>query len=127
MASIEKRISKDGKTSYRVKIRIKGFPDQTATFTKLSIAKDWIARTETKIKEGKYISEIQARKYTVSEIIERYKKTVLIHKKSIQQDWNSQLNWWNDKIGQYTLADVTPALISQMRDILTQEPNSNSK
>lgn len=127
MASIEKRISKDGKTSYRVKIRIKGFPDQTATFTKLSIAKDWIARTETKIKEGKYISEIQARKYTVSEIIERYKKTVLIHKKSIQQDWNSQLNWWNDKIGQYTLADVTPALISQMRDILTQEPNSNGK
>ena len=127
MATIEKRISKDGKTSFRVKIRIKGFPDQTATFTKLTMAKDWVARTETKIKDGKYLSEIQARKYTVSEIIDRYKKTVLVHKKSIQQDWTSQLNWWDNKIGQYTLADVTPALISQMRDILTQEPNTKGK
>lgn len=127
MATIEKRTSSEGKVSYRVKIRIKGFPDQTATFTKLSMAKDWIARTETKIKDGKYFSEIQARKYTVSEIIERYKKTVLIHKKSIQSDWTSQLNWWNEKIGKYTLADVSPALISQMRDILTQEPGVKGK
>jgi hypothetical protein len=75
MATIEKRTSRDGKITYRAKIRIKGFPDQTATFTKLSLAKDWVARTETKIKDGKYLSEIQARKHTVSEIIERYKNT----------------------------------------------------
>lgn len=117
MATIEKRTSSEGKISYRVKIRIKGFPDQTATFTKLSLAKDWVARTETKIKDGKYLSEIQARKYTVSEIIDRYKKTVLIHKKSIQQDWTSQLNWWDNKIGQYTLSAANsprPSPVSQI-------------
>lgn len=127
MASIEKRTAKDGTISYRVKIRIKGFPAQTATFTKLSLAKDWVARTETKIKDGKYLSEIQARKHFVWEIIERYKNTVLIHKKAIVKDWTSQLNWWNDRIGQYALADVTPALISQMRDILSQENGAKGK
>lgn len=127
MANIEKRISSDGKTSYRVKIRIKGYPVQTATFDKLTLAKDWVARTETKIKDGKYFSEIQARKHFVWEMIDRYKQTVLIHKKRIRQDWNSQLDWWNDKIGKYSLADVTPSLISQMRDILLKENGSRGK
>lgn len=127
MASIEKRISSSGETSYRVKIRLKGYPTQTATFTKLSLAKEWVARTEIKIKDGKYISEIKAKKHLVSDVIDRYVKTVLVHKKSIKQDWNSQLNWWNNKIGQYTLADVTPSLISEMRDILLKENGSRGK
>lgn len=32
MANIEKRITQDGKISFRVKVRIKNFPAQTATF-----------------------------------------------------------------------------------------------
>ncbi len=32
MATIEARKTSDGKTSYRVKIRIRGFPAQSATF-----------------------------------------------------------------------------------------------
>lgn len=32
MATIETRQTPDGKTSYRVKIRIRGFPSQSATF-----------------------------------------------------------------------------------------------
>ena len=127
MANIEKRVSLDGKTSYRVKIRLKGYPTQSATFEKLTLAKEWVARTETKIKDGKYFSEIQARKHFVWEIIDRYKQNVLIHKKSIKQDWTSQLSWWNDKIGQYCLADVTPALISQMKDVLLKENGSRGK
>ncbi len=127
MATIEKRINNKGETSYRAKIRIKGFPTQTATFSKLTTAKDWVARTETKIKDGKYINEIQSRKHTVSDIIKRYKETVLIHKDKIRSDWNSQLNWWDDKIGQYTLADATPALISQTRDVLLKENGAKGK
>ena len=127
MATIEKRVSSEGKLSYRVKIRLKGYPTQTATFDKLTLAKEWIARTETKIKDGKYFTEIQARKHFVWEVIDRYKRTVLIHKKAIQSDWNSQLNWWNNRIGKYCLADVTPALISQMRDILAQENSAKNK
>jgi hypothetical protein len=39
MASIEKRISNDGMSNYRVKVRLRGYPIQTATFERLSDAK----------------------------------------------------------------------------------------
>ncbi len=127
MANIQKRTSKDGKTSYRVLIRLKGFPTQSATFLSITKAKDWASRTENKIKDGKYHAEIKSKKYTVNDIIKRYKETVLIHKPNIQKDWNAQLNWWEDKIGIYTLADVTPSLISEIRDMLTTENSSRGK
>jgi len=41
MASIEKRTTSDGNTSYRVKVRLKGYPVQTGTFERLTDAKKW--------------------------------------------------------------------------------------
>ena len=41
MAVIEKRRSTEHGTRYRVKIRLKGFPPQTATFERLTDAKRW--------------------------------------------------------------------------------------
>jgi hypothetical protein len=41
MAPFEKRTTHDGTTAYRVKVRRKGYPPQTATFTKLANAKKW--------------------------------------------------------------------------------------
>ena len=41
MATIEKRITQDGAASYRVKVRRKGQPVQTATFERLTDAKKW--------------------------------------------------------------------------------------
>lgn len=39
MANVEKRISKEGKITYRVKVRLKGFPTQQATFERLTDAR----------------------------------------------------------------------------------------
>jgi hypothetical protein len=39
MANIEKRTSQDGQTTYRVKIRLKGFPVKNSTFERLSDAR----------------------------------------------------------------------------------------
>ncbi|MFI4955817.1 MAG: site-specific integrase, partial [Gammaproteobacteria bacterium] len=46
MASIEKRTTIDGGTTYRVKIRIKGTPEQTASFERLTDARRWVQQTE---------------------------------------------------------------------------------
>lgn len=40
MAVIEKRKTQDGKTHYRVKVRLKGYPPQTSTHERLADAKD---------------------------------------------------------------------------------------
>ena len=41
MATIDKRIMQDGTVAYRVRVRRKGYPQQVASFTKLSDAKKW--------------------------------------------------------------------------------------
>ena len=40
MAMIETRTNADGSTSYRVKVRLRGYPAQTATFARKTDAKD---------------------------------------------------------------------------------------
>jgi hypothetical protein len=52
VANIQERKSKDGKTSYRVQVRLKGFPPQTATFERKTDAKRWVLETEAAIREG---------------------------------------------------------------------------
>ena len=67
MANIEKRISNDGKTSYRVKVRLKGFPSQSATFERLTDAKKWAQQTESAIREGRHFKTSEAKRHTLTE------------------------------------------------------------
>ncbi|MDZ4219073.1 MAG: hypothetical protein U1D70_08645 [Methylobacter sp.] len=50
MATIEKRTADTGETSYRVKVRLKGHPIESATFQRLTDAKKWAAATESAIR-----------------------------------------------------------------------------
>ena len=50
MATITKRIAKDGALSYRVAVRLKDYLYQTATFRRLLDAKKWALVTESKIR-----------------------------------------------------------------------------
>ena len=52
MASIQKRVSKDGKVSYRAQVRLRGQPPQTATFTRKTDARNWANRLVSNIRDG---------------------------------------------------------------------------
>lgn len=120
MASIRKRINKDGSTSYRADVRLKGFPAQRATFSRLTDAKKWAKHVESAIEEGRYFKTTEARKHTLAEAITRYKESVLPTKRDGKKQ-EAQLDWWDQELGPYTLADVTPALLGQSRDKLGQD------
>lgn len=131
MASIEKRTSEDGKTSYRVKVRIKGYPAQTATFDQVTAAKRWAQSTESAIRENRHFKTSEAKKRTLAELIDRYVRDVLPAKPKSASDQQRQLEWWKAEIGSYALADVTPALIAEYRDklargitVLTKKPRN---
>lgn len=126
MANIEKRISNDGKTSYRVKIRLKGFPSQSATFERLTDAKKWAQQTESAIREGRHFKTTEAKRHTLAEMIDRYCRDVLPSKKSAK-DQMQQLAWWKSEIGSYSLADITPSLIGECRDKLGREITIRNK
>ncbi len=72
MATIEQRTGKDGQLVYRVKVRRKGQQAQTATFVRLSDAKKWAQVTEDAILEGRHFKTAEAKRRTVSELIDLY-------------------------------------------------------
>jgi len=113
MATIEKRSTADGKTSYRVKIRMKGEKPVTATFDKMTDAKTWVCQTETEIKQGRYFQKAEGRKHTLGELITEYLPEV--EKKKDSRNAKRHLEWWKERIGEKYIADVTPALLSTIK------------
>lgn len=118
MASIEKRTSRDGKTTYRVKVRLKGQPTETASFERKTDANKWAQDTESAIRDGRHFKTTAAKRHTLAELIERYIKDVLPTKPKSEAKQTAMLNWWKSEIGSYSLADVTPALVAERRDKL---------
>lgn len=126
MANIEKRVSNDGKNSYRVKIRLKGYPGQSATFERLTDAKKWAQHTESAIREGRHFKTTESKRHTLADLIDRYCREILPAKKSAK-DQAQQLTWWKSEIGSYALADVTPSLLAECRDKLGREITVRNK
>lgn len=121
MATIEKRVSTDGSIHFRVRVRLRGYPPQTATFKRLTDAKKWVQQTEAAIREGRHFKTVESKKHTLKEAIDRYIKSVLPTKRpNSQGDQGKQLQWWAQSIGYLSLADVTPAIISEHREKLAQ-------
>lgn len=121
MATIQERTTDDGKVRYRVVVRLKGFPSQSATFRRKTDARKWAQKVETEIREGRYFQQIESKKHTLGEAIDRYIRDIISQKNRFGKDQASQLLWWKKELGSYTLADVTAALISEKRDQLLAE------
>jgi integrase len=120
MASIEKRVAEDGKcVSYRVKIRLRGFPPESATFERKSDAKAWADRTEAEMKAGRYFGV--SKRHRLSEVLDRYESSALLALKSANTV-KARLDWWRKRLGDYLLSSVTPDLIAQKRDELRASP-----
>jgi integrase len=120
MATIEKRTTGKGETSYRVKIRLKGYPIQTATFKRLTDAKNWVTLTEAAIKEGRHFKTAAAKRHTFAEMIDKF-LTGSTFTKEQEEHQVMHLKRWREELGIYTLADVTPDLITEVKDKLLAE------
>lgn len=118
MANIEKRLNQGGELSYRAKVRLKGMPAQSATFKRLTDAKKWVQDTESAIRDGRYFRLSEAKKHSFAELIDRYIRDVLPNKPKSLIDQKRQLEWWKKELGSFLLADITPALIAERRDLL---------
>lgn len=128
MPTIEKRTTQDGDIRYRAVVRLKGHPVQRATFERKTDAGKWARATESAIREGRYFKTAEAKRHTLTEAIERYLAEVMPHKPKSAPKQTAQLNWWKERIGAYTLADVSAALIIEQRAKLvtdTSAPTAN--
>ena len=127
MASIDRRVSPSGKVTYRARTRLKGFPQQVASFSRLTDARKWAAAQEVALREGRYFTTGEARRRTLTELIERYERDVLPRKPKNARSQRQQLAWWKQKLGYCRLVDVTPVKVAEARDSLLRTPMPNGQ
>ncbi len=119
MGTIRQRVSKSGATTYAAVVRIKGHPPAYASFKRKSDAESWIKETEASIRMGLFHPKQEARKHTVAELIDRYTEEILPAKKGAVKQ-AGQLRWWKKRLGAYSLANLSPALISEAKSELAK-------
>jgi integrase len=123
MASIRKRETAKG-VSYLARVRLKGHPPQTASFSRLTDARKWVQDTESAIRDGRHFKTAEAKRHTFADAIERYNKSVL-PKYTAKEQANRRpiLAWWNDAIGAHLLADLNSGTFAECRDKLLATPS----
>lgn len=128
MATIEKRQRASG-TTYRVKVRIKGFPPQEDTFKRLTDAKKWAQDTEAAIRRGEYkFLHRQASGKTLKDVVDRVRSDLLPGMTpATRVTEGSYLDFWEDALGKYALTYITPDLIREKIVELEQTPVDRRK
>ena len=120
MATFKRRTNTAGETRYTAIVRKKGRPPETATFGSLTKARAWAKQLEAAVEAGK-LPSTEARKHTLTELIDRYKADILPRKRNANRQ-GQQLEWWKQQLGAYLLSDCTPARIAEYRDKLASQP-----
>lgn len=119
MATIEKRITADGKTTYRAKVRLRGYAPESATFERRADAKAWAAKTETDMRAGRHFGH--AKRHTFNEMAAEYQKEAEKQLRSFA-DRKQHLDYWREAFGPDLLSDITGTRIKKERDKLVGEP-----
>jgi integrase len=104
-----------GKYQIRAKIRIKGYPSLSKTFTSKKEAEAWAKLEESKMLRRTWVSISESEKTTVRDVLERYRIEVLPSKKS-QHPVLYQIKSINRFLGAYSLASLTSSNVADFRD-----------
>ena len=125
MAVIDTRRGRDGGPVYRVRVRLKGYRTETATFDRKADAKKWADKTQAEIRDGRHFGSGEAKRRTFAEAIDRYLRDVLPAKPRNRDSKNhaARLKWWRQQLGDHLLGDITAPLLVEQRDRLINDPS----
>jgi len=129
MATVEKRVGKSGKTTWRVRVRRQSGPWLTKSCKTKAAAEEWARSIEHKIDVGDDVPNAEARKRTLSDAIDRYLSITLPrakHRKN-ESEQTRLLEVWRAALGHVALVNLTPARIAEFRDELSKRANRAGK
>lgn len=107
MASINEVYDKNGRKSWRARVRVSGFPPQSKTNSKKSIVTNWALDIENKIRTGKFLPELESRKHSVSDLIDRYLAKIAVTNKDQVKRKKSHLKRFKDDVGHLLLSNIS--------------------
>lgn len=114
MASVQKRLGKDG-VRWLARVRRHGHPEQTRTFDTKAAADSWTRAVEREMDTGSFIPSDAATHLTFAKAAERYKEEALPRLRGKAQA-EYVVNRVVEHFGKYSLALITPQLLSEYRD-----------
>mgnify|MGYP007100052722 CR=1 FL=1 len=118
MRCIQPYTKKDGTTTYNCEVRRKNAKPLRDSFTTLTEAKNWVRKVESAILDGKYVPDNQARRYTLSDLIDRYIRLHLTKYPGRLKDQAPHMEWWKENYGRKALVEITPALLAEAKEEL---------
>ncbi len=121
--SISKRRRADKTLRYRAQVRVPGHRHVSKTFSRRKAAQDWARKEEDRLRA---LAPGSALNRKVSEAIARYRKEQLPKLKS-RRVREAHLDWWDDQIGDLTLAQLTPAHIADALQLLEMPDEPDDK
>ena len=95
------------------------------SFERKTDAREWVQRTETRLRESRDFPARKRTQRTVGELIERYRAEAM--PASCAGAYGPHLAWWQERLGSYKLAEVRPEVIAKLRDRLLAEPGSSGR
>ncbi|WP_024972082.1 site-specific integrase [Ralstonia pickettii] len=75
-------ITKRGELQWQAKVRKRGFPAQSRTFSYKEDAEKWVRAVERELETSGFVDRKEAEKNTLSEVLHRYKREITPTKKS---------------------------------------------
>ena len=115
MSTIRKR-----GTRYQAVVRMGGQRPMYGSFRTKTEAKAWATSVEDAINKDEYLPSPEAKRRTVREMLERYRKHEL-PKQNDQRNTTRYLDYWIDEIGDRKLSTVSRATIIEIRDDLVTD------
>lgn len=122
MAVIRTRKRADGRPYYQAIVRRRGHPAIYQSFRRKADARRWAERVEAEILSGRLLPKLESERHTVGEMVDRYLETAIGDLSEVEQrNRRGHLGWWRERRGGLTLADFTPAVIAEDRDLLARK------
>ncbi|KVT40346.1 tyrosine-type recombinase/integrase [Burkholderia ubonensis] len=110
-------LTKTPSGTWKATIRRVGWPTAVKTFRTKRDAEDWARRTEDEMVRGVFIQRAPSEKTTVADALDRYEREIVPTKKtSTQRREGARIRELKTHFGKYSLAAVTPDLVSRYRD-----------
>lgn len=121
MASFRKRSN-----GWQARIRRKGYPDLTKTFSTRSEANAWARQVESDIDKGAFVSRVEAENTTLSELLNRYLNEITPHKKHFKVEVCRINAWLKNPLSQRYLSTLRTTDFASWRDVRVKQGKSSN-
>lgn len=121
MGHIREVTKKNGEKSFHAEVRLRGFPPLRDSFRTRTQAKQWIQEQEAAMRDGRFKNQSSSKKYTVSELIDRFISTSLPKHPIYFTKKAQMLNRWKEELGHLLLSELSPSHVASVRDKLLEE------